>query len=88
VSEWRRQAIVILDEDVIRSVLQLPDDLRIISVRGYWKRGVVGVMVEGERLAPVAPGCEPPSISGSWEYDEEGQRVRFVPIDWDLAGPG
>lgn len=58
----RRRAVILLTHEEIARYLDLPDDLRIIGITDDMLRLAIAVVVEGEHLEPVAPGCEPPII--------------------------
>jgi hypothetical protein len=78
----RNKAIVMLDEQVLAAMFKLPDGIRVVSVRADWERNAIQVMLEGEGLPEVAPGCVPPTLcDGEVELDEDGRpRIRLPQV--------
>jgi hypothetical protein len=75
----RRRAIVLLSDEIIERILDLPDGLRIVAINADFRRMGVEVMVEGDRLDPVAPATMPPTLAGEWDWNAEAQRLRWIP---------
>jgi len=82
----RRRAIIILDDQLIAKILDLPEELKIVAINADSTRLAILVAVEGDTLDPVPPGAEPPLLSGSWSYDGEAQLLRFVPPSYPGRG--
>lgn len=81
-SAERRRAIVLLSEQVIAQLLELPEGTHVIGVQADFMRLGISVMIEGPTLEPVPPDCTPPQLYAGWEieYDDDAEirRMRFI----------
>ncbi|MFG1659059.1 hypothetical protein ACGFIY_21255 [Micromonospora chersina] len=75
----QRRALVFVSGDLLAHILDLPESIRVVSVKADWERCGVQLMVEGDGLDAVAAGMLPPALPGTWEYAGDEQRPRFVP---------
>lgn len=87
-SAGRRRAIVLLPEQAIAQLLELPEGAHVIGVQADWARLGISVMIEGPMLEPVPPECAPPQLFTDWEIeydtdDAEIRRMRFIPPKLD-----
>jgi len=64
-AEERRRAIIYINEQEIASLLRLPDDVRVMAVASDFPRMAIGVIIEGDSLAPTEPGTVLPEYRDS-----------------------
>ena len=65
----RRRALIAITEEDIRSLLELPDDVRIMGVRDNWRAMGIELMVEGERFEETSEHAEPPFLEKNVHYE-------------------
>ena len=58
----RRRGVVLVDEERLIRLLNLPKDWRPLAFQVYPIRMSIGVLVEGPDLPEVHPGCEAPFV--------------------------
>lgn len=74
-----RRAIMRIDAERIRYILDLPAGVRFRSVRANWELDSIEVMVEGPALDACHPDTELRRLNGDMHYDAENQRLRYLP---------
>lgn len=68
----RRCAIVLLDHEALARFVDLPNDMHVVSLNTNWQTSCVELMIEGDSLDPVLPGCMPPVLN----FAEFNNRVK------------
>jgi hypothetical protein len=77
-AEERRRAVLFLSEDMVRAMLKLPDDVRILGIKDDFLRMGVQVLFEGNRFPTCPEGMYPYEVQAKYIMVPDENRIEVV----------